>query len=1451
MSAEPPRFPQREVSEDETTEDEMSEDEMSEDEVSEDEVSEDEMFQEGDMDFPRMVRAIPDYLYRRAMNEVNFPRRVRPRYEEEADDGGVDIGGDGDREEENDHQDEDEEEEEEDDDAGFGRAGRNLPGGQPFPAYLPNRAREEPVAPAPSLFQDDREVLDELMENYWFWPRMFGRMFARPNFYDGFGRWNRRTHEVVGRSEEWDWVTRRVMRHENHDFLLNMPDCIAISGGDRDATGRIACYILWLLASALHAPNIRFGGNTLFRLSLLADTDPARVMADNAPGGFFLRATNAGGFGGEDNAIRCRTLDLETFARISGEAEMLVRPYDVWGARKGNDDASGYTWDPNITLYIRIRIWALDGSYIAGKWSREMEEEIVARCGPTSLFIPRNIVDNYCFEYCVLAGLLEYGCQGEGGYKVLEERSDKESGGFSHEPLICIGEFYPGLPDIVREFTKKVKALVYPVEDSGQGLLNVFRDEEDPQTMTFTNLQRKIEDFCEREMPNEVGVNVYILDNRKKGKHIFPCYQTTRKIAINILCFISKNGNAHYCIIRNVRKFFEANEGRIFFTCSRCARTFMSRDLMRHHVCLKSGEGLFTMSDMSDVVGEPIEGVCNKCMLEFRSLEEYEMHKRECFMKGRSGYRHVELVQPESGLDLCSFTPVLKAEEYNVEKERKEYEEEFLFFGDFESAIDKESGEHSIMSYGLYCENTDGFYIGEDIEDMVQKIMSVCGEHGVTKARVMFHNSMNYDSNFIFKWATESETTKKWVIDGVMKQLNKFQQLRMVSKKDPKLSITIGDTFQFLSLSLEALVDSTKCKNEEDWYENSRRFPRFFKVMHRRYNVFMKDMNFILKKNPFPYSWFDKKEKLDESFASLLKVFKDGKEYFKAGTDLKKAYEQAKHVGEVFRCEKAKDYHDIYLACDVLQLADIFMHAQQAFMETHHVILSKYVGMPSATWHAFLRNDPDLVLPLYRSAHEALFFKAMTRGGVTCASKRYARADGKTSSIIYLDVNGLYPYVMREKYPYGYLQLVNVHECEGELAQHYIENLIEDCESKGNCGFCAEIDLIYPRSLHRDTDDFPYAPEHRDIPSQDYEASAYMKRWHESNPDDDMPHFKGLVATLQDKKHYCTHWRILQWYIKRGMIVNKVYTIVKFEEKNYLASYVEKNIRLRNERTDPMGKIVYKLAGNALYGKTFENPFNHGKCMVVRDKGQLQQLLEEGNIAQIGYMNGESTVVKMDGEKVILNKPTYIGAIVTEYAKLHMYKLFYEKIIPMYGRENVELLYTDTDSFIIRIVHPPEITSTEELFKDIQEREPDLIGSIGGQVKSETGNKYGIEVYIGLRAKSYYYRTEDGKVCQKAKGTTHAAQEELTLKDYAEALFKMATISKRNLLFKRTGFTVHTLENERRALSGDDGKRVVLADGISTHAFGYNPLPSCPGSFSTFDTTSPLSMSEIESIISS
>ena len=53
--------------------------------------------------------------------------------------------------------------------------------------------------------------------------------------------------------------------------------------------------------------------------------------------------------------------------------------------------------------------------------------------------------------------------------------------------------------------------------------------------------------------------------------------------------------------------------------------------------------------------------------------------------------------------------------------------------------------------------------------------------------------------------------------------------------------------------------------------------------------------------------------------------------------------------------------------------------------------------------------------------------------------------------------------------------------------------------------------------------------------------------------------------------------------------------------------------------------------------------------------------------------------------KNVINKPVHIGFFVLELSKLLMYEFFYDVLQPEFGQENVHVLATDTDSFILQI----------------------------------------------------------------------------------------------------------------------------------------------------------------------
>ena len=78
------------------------------------------------------------------------------------------------------------------------------------------------------------------------------------------------------------------------------------------------------------------------------------------------------------------------------------------------------------------------------------------------------------------------------------------------------------------------------------------------------------------------------------------------------------------------------------------------------------------------------------------------------------------------------------------------------------------------------------------------------------------------------------------------------------------------------------------------------------------------------------------------------------------------------------------------------------------------------------------------------------------------------------------------------------------------------------------------------------------------------------------------------------------------------------------------------------------------------------------------------------------YHQDNFSIINMKHEELKFNKPNYLGAMVTELMKLHMYKFYYGALLPHFGRENIELLMTDTDSLMLKI----HTSNAEKFFEE-------------------------------------------------------------------------------------------------------------------------------------------------------
>ena len=539
---------------------------------------------------------------------------------------------------------------------------------------------------------------------------------------------------------------------------------------------------------------------------------------------------------------------------------------------------------------------------------------------------------------------------------------------------------------------------------------------------------------------------------------------------------------------------------------------------------------------------------------------------------------------------------------------------------------------------------------------------------------------------------------------------------------DFKHEIRFVDSLKFMNSSLENLVKNLG-KNE----------------LHHLKRFFHNDVDLLSRKGVYPYEFMDSFEKFDEdelpdqdSFYSQL----SGEDIFD------KDYVHAQNVWKRFNMKNLGEYHDLYLKTDVLLLADVIENFRQVLLENYHLDPAWFLTAPSFFWSAMLKMT-GVVLQLISEENIEMFrfFERQIRGGVSTVFHRFSQANNKfqedfdltkpSKFIVYLDANSLYPTAMMQPLP------VDGFEWLKKSALKNWEKIV----NSEDVGCTLEVDLQYPNHLHDSHNDFPLAPELLEVNG-----------------------FQKLIPNLRDKEKMVLDGRSLQLFLSLGMVLKKIHRGIGFKKEAFMRPFIEHNTKLRTAAKNDFEKDLFKLASNAVYGKTMENVRNRIDMKLVNDRKEKAKLVKKINFKHATHFGEKIAAVHMRKTKVILNKPIYCGATILDLSKIHMFNFHFNYIKKKW--EKVKVLYSNTDSLVLKI-------QTDDFFQDTA---PDVekwfdtsaypkdhfackngfpVGKnkkVLGMFKEVAGGKI-IREFVGLRAKCYSIQIEEAKSIKKAKGT--------------------------------------------------------------------------------------------------
>ena len=218
---------------------------------------------------------------------------------------------------------------------------------------------------------------------------------------------------------------------------------------------------------------------------------------------------------------------------------------------------------------------------------------------------------------------------------------------------------------------------------------------------------------------------------------------------------------------------------------------------------------------------------------------------------------------------------------------------------------------------------------------------------------------------------------------------------------------------------------------------------------------------------------------------------------------------------------------------DVALLADVFENFRKVCQEQYGLDPAHHFTSPGLSWDALLKKT-SVELELLTDIEMYNFVKRGMRGGISMASKRYAKANNplvpgfsssKPITLNYLDANNLYGWAM----------------CRTLTKEEILEK-----EEKAETEWILEVDLEYSRELRKEHNSYPLAPEKLKVKKE--WMSNYQKSLMENLGTKALKCEK-LLLTLHDKNRYVLHYCNLQFYLKQGMKLKQVHKVLEFEQE--------------------------------------------------------------------------------------------------------------------------------------------------------------------------------------------------------------------------------------------------------------------------------------------------------------
>ena len=334
------------------------------------------------------------------------------------------------------------------------------------------------------------------------------------------------------------------------------------------------------------------------------------------------------------------------------------------------------------------------------------------------------------------------------------------------------------------------------------------------------------------------------------------------------------------------------------------------------------------------------------------------------------------------------------------------------------------------------------------------------------KIPMICHNLSGYDSHFLVQELGHVKGLK--TLSALPYNTEKFRTIDVNS-------FQFKDSLSFLNASLDELMNDL-LKNKDHKFSIIDQLGLYKKGETEKKAL-------LLRKGVYPYEYATSIKKLKKT----KKI--PAKEHFfsslRNSNISDEDYEHSKKVFKIMGCANLVDYTNIYCNLDVGILAEVFIQFRKLVKKNFGLDCCHYISTPQLAFDCMLLRT-QVEIELLTDIDKILFIEQNIRGGVSYINTRHCKAEksgGEEVQLKLIDANNLYGYAQMKPMPLQ--DFCWLEEQEFEKLDW------TEMSDEQTTGYILEVDLEYPKKLHRSHNSFPLAPEQLQI--TDNMLSPYAK----------------------------------------------------------------------------------------------------------------------------------------------------------------------------------------------------------------------------------------------------------------------------------------------------------------------------------------------------------------------